>query len=107
MGIGKPEFTYTAFRWNSPTCWLEIRVQEYGAVTGHYASFDKMTYHNTGAPLKEKDCCMLAVRALGLGHAKIDDLAEELWNAATTLKTIQKEHDASTRRSKTAAGEAG
>ncbi len=88
MAISKPEFSHLAFRWDSPLCWIEVRVSPGGLVTGHYYQHNGRLHDNMPGNLTEEGCRTLAIRALGVGDKRIDDLKDELWNAVKTLKSI-------------------
>lgn len=37
---------YKSMRWENEKCWIELRVHLNGGISGHYKSFDGMTYEN-------------------------------------------------------------
>lgn len=89
----RPCFDYVSYRWNSSTCWAELRRHPGGRITGHAGFFNYRTVKDAISPLTDDGCVELASYLFHNDRDKAFDFARELWEAADRLRAISHPED--------------
>lgn len=79
------ELKYTATRWETYTCWVEIRKHPSGKLTCHYRAFDGQTYNNQ-IGIDTEALHSIAVSCLGIGHPEVISFISVMRQAAKRLE---------------------
>lgn len=80
-----PEPKYLALRWETGTCWIEVRKHTDGRLTCHYKACDGQTYNNQ-VSIDTEALHSIAVSCLGLGHPEVIGFVSEMRQAAKRLE---------------------